>query len=329
MSSSGKNIQPGERDYSDVLRRAIKDGAVLDTTAAGGAPQGRKENPPTLPHKRLIDDRLGKACRHYYRTLGGAVEALEDAVSPYKLELDGIHFEHVSVGQTSRPVHIPIYVPGGDLDRWELYVTYYRMDSGNYEITAYVNYLGSDRGRRRLAPGTRRSNPVTREGEIGAAVLYEEFHGKPSAEVAIIKEEIEDAEHVTVLGLLIELVVKSATGKNLIIEFDPQSPDKDAPPYLCSSPDGRQLYIRGGDQSLDLASIGLSGKWERDQMVVGDLRKVTYRTEKNFDQFESLDYEHKLGEDSGVKPILCYDALNAQLLIVGGQYDVKPEGIVN
>jgi hypothetical protein len=101
-------------------------------------------------------------------------------------------------------------------------------------------------------------------------------------------------------------------------------------PTLASSPDGRQLYIVGGDQSLDLSALKMSGKkWERDSMVLGVLDEFTYRTEKGFDNFKMSDYYHHAGEESGVQPMLVYDNINRRLSIVGGQYRITLRGVEN
>jgi hypothetical protein len=110
---------------------------------------------------------------------------------------------------------------------------------------------------------------------------------------------------------------------------NPEELDSDAP-VLASSPDGRQLYIVGGDQSLDLSALRMSGpKWERDSMVLGVLDEFTYRTKKGFDNFKMSDYYHHAGEESGVQPMLVYDNINRRLSIVGGQYRITPRGVEN
>lgn len=64
-------------------------------------------------------------------------------------------------------------------------------------------------------------------------------------------------------------------------------------------------------------------------MYIGEIEEITYRTRKHFDQFKTIDYYHGLGEVSKVRPQLLYRSRDKKLLIAGGQYDVRPEGIVN
>jgi hypothetical protein len=157
-----------------------------------------------------------------------------------------------------------------------------------------------------------------------AAALYEEFHGVPSAEEVVVTEEVRYHGNLAGLGDLVEIVVKTPSGYKAVLDFDKSGT------LLCSSEDGKQLYLRGGDQSIDLDAIHMSGEeWLRDSMLLGQVLKMTYRTAKKFDNLKVLDYEHKLGEESDVRPELTYDVLNNTLSIVGGQYDVLGVGITN
>ena len=178
-----------------------------------------------------------------------------------------------------------------------------------------------------------------------ADALFHSFHGEPSDELIDVEEEIEIPDSLAVLGQLVEIKVElESGGKEIALEFQApldaeenpgtsrrqNHPDSDIA-LLCSSPDGKQLYIRGGDQSLDLDALkmGPGTKWYRDSMVIGTITEITYRTQKHFDQFRTIDYYHKLGEKTKVEPLLTYDVKNELLSIAGGQYEVKPEGIVN
>jgi len=58
-------------------------------------------------------------------------------------------------------------------------------------------------------------------------------------------------------------------------------------------------------------------------ITVGDVVKLYYETEKDFDKFEVIQYHHEVGEESGVLPILAYDRLNKRMLFVGGDYHIE------
>lgn len=187
--------------------------------------------------------------------------------------------------------------------------------------------------KRMVKPRPRRVSMVRRNtksrkrnsGEFSAAQeLYETFHGRPSEETIVVTEEVEERSSLAGLGKLIEIEVVTLSGFDATIGFETHRP------MLTASPDGKQLYIMGGDQELDLEELDMDGpEWVKDLMVIGILTQVTYEAQKSFHQFQLIDYWHDLGEESGVQPLLVYDTLNKRLSVVGGQYEVKFEGIVN
>lgn len=59
---------------------------------------------------------------------------------------------------------------------------------------------------------------------------------------------------------------------------------------------------------------------------LGKLDAVAYSTHKDG---ERATWEHEFGEEGGKRPDLCMDVDNKRLHIVGGDYDVRPEGIVD
>lgn len=194
--------------------------------------------------------------------------------------------------------------------------------------------------------GRRSSNPLSeqlesynqkkRNPQADADALYESFHGRPSAETIVVEETIHEHEHLATLGTLTELIVETVTGLLVTITFD----ETDTP-WLASSEDGKQLYIEGGDQELDLKALKMDGdEWVKDRMVIGqfaeperrdkrfpqrDRRRhnITYRTKKSFDQFEEIDYQHDLGEETGIRPMLVYAPRDKHLYIEGGQYRIE------
>lgn len=170
----------------------------------------------------------------------------------------------------------------------------------------------------------RRRRNGRRNPEASAAALYEAFHGTPSTEVVEIVEELHEHSNLATLGVLRELKVITPTNLDACIAFESNCP------FLSSNEDGTQLYVRGGEQAVDLSALKLDGdKWFKDLMVLGVCYEVTYQTEKRFHKFKLIDYYHALGEEGGEKPMLIYDTMNDLLTIAGGQYQIRPEGIVN
>jgi hypothetical protein len=157
-----------------------------------------------------------------------------------------------------------------------------------------------------------------------SAALAESFHGAPQ-DPTIAVDDIHYHDNLATLGQLSQLKVDTPAGRRVDINFTAQDAVT-----LASSPDGRQLYFIGGNQDIPLEPLGLnSAQWKKDSMTLGNLLELTYRTEKGFDKFNLTDYYHKLGEETGVKPVLLYDRLNRSLSVSGGQYAVKPEGLTN
>jgi hypothetical protein len=192
-------------------------------------------------------------------------------------------------------------------------------DAGRHLVGRHKSGTGEFR------PGAR--NPV-RNPEPAAAALYETFHGSPSTETLEITQDIHYHGHLTVLGDLVELKVNTFTGKQATISFSADDPEGST--KLCSNESGTQLYIEGGDQSLDLTGLGFNkAQSSKDHVAVGVLFELTYRAKKQFQKFKLTDYYHGLGEETGYEPILNFDTMNQSMTVSGGEYQVKAEGIVN
>lgn len=129
---------------------------------------------------------------------------------------------------------------------------------------------------------------------------------------------------------------------------------------LTSNESGTQLYFTGGDQSVDLASLKITGAAaDKESITLGELWALNYQTRKQFDgQTENADYIHILGPKetkpgrgkdlwddaippndkffgTGELPTLTYDRLNKRLKLSGGIYKIDQPligtspGIVN
>ena len=175
------------------------------------------------------------------------------------------------------------------------------------------------------------------EGE--AEALYEEFHGRPAGEVVEVEYEEHEHETLTGLGDLCQLKIITPFKKDCVINVCPTKSPKDLPDpsqlsrderiILSCSEDGKQLYFIGGDQSVDVEALGFGEDDIKDSMLLGVLYEVTYQAEKGFDKFQLTNYYHKLGEDTGVEPVLIYDPVSQLLKVSGGQYKVEAPGIIN
>lgn len=104
-----------------------------------------------------------------------------------------------------------------------------------------------------------------------------------------------------------------------------KNPSDHGPVYLTSNESGTQLHITGGDQSLDLPGLGITGpEAEKELVTIGTVTDVVYHATKIFDgKTETYDYSHHFSEDSrGPRPTLLYDRLNSSLKLAGGVYHI-------
>ncbi len=172
-------------------------------------------------------------------------------------------------------------------------------------------------------------------GYAAAAQASEEFHGTPPHEEFNIVTKIFEHDHLGDIGELVKLEVIPVHGGGVI------DLTKFKGARLAQSPKGSkgQLYIEGGNQSVDLDAFEISEPHELE--VLGKLKYVTYYTVKHHlgrDGGEA-NYRHKLndgdswlirrGTNSKNRPTVVYDVNNKLLSIAGGEYKILPEGIDN
>lgn len=164
-----------------------------------------------------------------------------------------------------------------------------------------------------LGPILRKSNP----NDISERDLYQSFHGKPSSGSIITDIPNSLPSSLTELGALTEIKLSSGS----ILGFDGQGI------RLCSNGRGTQLYITG---TVTFPADALKDfDTSKDTLDLGPVTYIVYRTKKAFDNFKEYEYKHKLGEESGDRPALIYDRRNRRLILAGGNYEVRPEGIVD
>lgn len=190
-----------------------------------------------------------------------------------------------------------------------------------YLDSPFITKSDLARMKRGLKPARKRAkkkrNPV---GD--AAALSEAFHGRPVETVSEYEETELRRRELADLGRLIELGVWTDEDVYAVLRFKGNV-------RCAASGDGRSIYFVGGDQALNLADLGIEDRMVKDHVRIGDVASIVYHTSKVFHDFEPSDYEHQFGEDSGNLPVLNYDTLNRRLFLVGGSYEVRPEGIVD
>lgn len=182
--------------------------------------------------------------------------------------------------------------------------------------------------RARRNPGRRkRRNP-----EVSAAAAYREFHGKEPSVVIDVETPL---KHHSVLAGLARLkyleVARACDGRQVTISFGKGT-------YLTENEARNQLFITGGDQSVNLKAFGISVPHE--SQVLGKVAAIGYYTDKQHliakDGGKGI-YDHPFGytrrgnKEVRVRqsdpPTLIYDTRNKLLSFAGGSYTIKPEGI--
>lgn len=178
-----------------------------------------------------------------------------------------------------------------------------------------------------------------------ADALYKTFHGRGPDKTKILDIEMADPyakyPSLTQLGKLLSLTVGEYIDKFEGREGEiPKAGHPDAwactinfseseAPDLAAEPGGRQLFIVGGNQNIDKYLSTLRADAGKDLIDAGFVYRIEYFTRKNFDGFRPVNYWHHFGEDTKVQPRLVIDRKNHLLQLVGGEYIVKREGIVN
>lgn len=174
-----------------------------------------------------------------------------------------------------------------------------------------------NKGVKRNGKRPRRRN----SGEDSAAArMFKTFHGRKATTVQDIATRMQDRRTLSGLGKMVYL----QTVDGLPIKFT--AADK---VMLACDPEGQQLYFVGGNQDVTgiLKQAGIESR--KDLIDVGECQIICYATDKDFDNFEEIDYQHEFGEEGGALPMLVFDRLNKSLFLVGGDYQIKREGIVN
>lgn len=160
-----------------------------------------------------------------------------------------------------------------------------------------------------------------RNPDDDAAAMYERFHGRAPERIIEHRKPLSYRDEFAELGRLLELRFRMpGEAKPMpLIEFG-------ACQVTCT-PDGKNIYLLGGNMKVDLSALGI--ETEKDYVELGECVYIAYMTRKGFHNFEPTDYQHKFGEENGIRPVLAYDQINKTLFLLGGDYRCRPEGIVN
>jgi hypothetical protein len=165
---------------------------------------------------------------------------------------------------------------------------------------------------------SRKRNKSKRNPAAEAAEAYADFHGREPDELVKIEQTVHFHRHLAGAGKLEKLKVR-VPGKMFTVTL---SGFKGT--LLAFNEKRTQLFIEGGDQTVDLRQFGISSPHEIE--TLGEVVAIEYFTRKDH-----------LGEDGGTAtyvhrfhkpyPILIYHTIDKTLEFSGGSYEVLPEGI--
>lgn len=176
---------------------------------------------------------------------------------------------------------------------------------------AEMSAAGKARARRR------RGNPAD-----AAADTYRKFHGKDPDTITEVEEIIHEHGTLSGIGKLVKLVVFAVDGRSEVDLTNFRGA------LLAQNEEGTQLFIKGGDQAVNLADFGI--KQPHEQEVLGAVKEVHYDTEKTHlapGHGGKAIYHHTFGGKNSRLPLMIYDVRNKLLNFAGGGYDMPEVGI--
>jgi hypothetical protein len=159
--------------------------------------------------------------------------------------------------------------------------------------------------------GRKRRNP-----ESSAVAAYVDTHGKEPSVAIDVDTPIHYHKVIVGMGKLISIIF--AGGRVKEIKFGKGT-------YLGFNEKRTQLFVVGGDQSVNLRDFGI--KTVHESEILGEVKEVVYFTEKLHlieKDGGKGPYGHKF---SSPLPTLVYDTRNKLLSFSGGGYTIPAEGI--
>ncbi len=285
-------------------------------------------NPETLIARPTLTDRkvytLTDARGHYFMT--GTKEQIEKGVREGLSPGTRVRFEsnpRGASGQFSSSGKPTATIVQTAKKEGPLSGNYYVLKMGGREI-------GGDSAER-LARYARSQGYVVQRnpngnGSAAAKAAYKDFHGREPSEVLDMHEKLLARGDYFALGTLTGLWLKPPPkGKDpngwpkAEIWFD----EKDGVKVAAADETGRQLYFIGGNQALPLDALRERGLDVSKRFIpLGNIYAIGYLSEKVFDGYETSEYDHAFGEESGVVPVGFYDRETERILLAGGSYRI-------
>jgi hypothetical protein len=192
----------------------------------------------------------------------------------------------------------------------------------NVELGTYENGIFHPWTRR---PKSRQKKAIRRQNS-SAAAIREDFTGAPSDYYTVHPEPHMPAGDYAELGKLLVLYVKPIAGGQVQqITFAKPFP------IVVSDESARQIWFVDGDQDVS-GSIAAFGALDRGAGLfeLGEARRIDYKQRKEHVPDPDTDeWKHHFGEENGIRPRLLFDVTHKRLLLEGGDYEIRREGITN
>jgi len=192
----------------------------------------------------------------------------------------------------------------------------------NVELGTYENGVFHPWTRR---PKSRQKKAIRRQNS-SAATIREDFTGAPSEYVTSANEPHMPAGDYAQLGELLALYVKPMKGGQ-VMQIDFKRPR----PKVVTDESARQIWFFEGDQDVtdSLASFGAHDRGA-GLFELGEARRIDYKQRKEHVPDPDVDeWRHQFGEETGVMPTVLFDRNRKRLILEGGEYEIRREGIVN
>jgi hypothetical protein len=247
-------------------------------------------------------DRLAAA-----RRAGGVMSpeymAIEKETDKLGRELDSLRRQHAAAFNPTKAERVAAYrqaltfAKKGDLAGAQPFIDKMQPPISSSEFQNLIRAASAKR------------NP----SELQQAVnLYETFHGRDARAITEKHESAAMRLDYTALGSLDYLKLRTPLGQIVQFTFAGDGVK------LASSPDGKQLYLIGGNQNLE--RLIDPDSLQKDFIDLGEGTEVQYTARKLHGNFEPIGYYHKFGEKTGDRPRLMYDKLKRRIFFVGGNY---------
>lgn len=203
------------------------------------------------------------------------------------------------------------------------------------EFNKGVFHPWTRRPKSRKKPAKRKLKKNAFSPLASAKGLFKKFHGKDFNKVLEMNRSAHARKDYAALGALVAVGIDGPRFDELRPSPDQVVNQWDKLPHLrfgvedallAASPDGKQLYILGPDQEIDVSKFDTDTS--KDFVDLGEATYIVYSARKA-PSFEPTDWVHTFGEEGGVRPRLVYSRLAKELLFVGGSYHIDAPGIIN